>query len=140
MEEPKKDVIIKTESSKFVHVTQEDLLNNHGVSPQQIAEVKSRYHFHKLSSVTLNHSTLICTFASDPDPSSIFYTPFEEGEAPVREFCIDEVLDGGDGVSSGDGRIEEKDIEIMPDGLAVRVGEKYISSEEIYLTPSAIKK
>lgn len=124
MEEPKKDVIIKTESSKFVHVTQEDLLNNHGVSPQQIAEVKSQYHFHKLSSVTLSSYTLICTFAPDSDPSSIFYTPLENGVEPVRLYEVGEI---------------EGEVELMPDGLAVRVGEKYISAEEIYTTPIALK-
>lgn len=128
MEEPKKDVIIKTESSKFVHVTQEDLLNNHGVSPQQIAEVKSQYHFHKLASVSLHHHTLICTFAPDPDPSSIFYTPPERGVAPVRFFDLED-FDGVDGVVDS---IEEGEVEIMPDALSVRVGDHFIPSETIF--------
>lgn len=121
---------------KNLHITAEDLFNNPGVDEQQIAEVKSQYHFHKLSSVNLTHHTIICTFAPDSDPSSIFFTPEENNKAPVREFCIDEVLDGGDGVDCGDCADEEKvKIEIMPDGLAVRIGEKYISSEEIWDQP-----
>lgn len=79
-------------------------------------EEKKKYHFHKLSSVTLSSHTLICTFAVDTDPSSIFYTPFEDGKEPVREYKIE----------------EEGDVAITSDALAVRVGEKYISSEEIY--------
>lgn len=86
-------------------------------------EEKSQYHFHKLSSATLFSHTLVCTFAIDPDPSSIFYTPLERGAAPVREYEIEE---GGE-------------VELMPDALAVRVGEKYISSDEIYTTPIAPK-
>lgn len=106
------------EFRKNVKITKEGLLNNPGVDPKQIAKVKSQYHFHKISSVTLSSHTLICTFAPDSDPSSIFYTPFEEGKEPVREY---EVVEGIEG-----------EVELMPDALAVRVGEKYISSEEIY--------
>lgn len=107
-----------TKTRKGACVTEEDIQNNPGVAPEQIAEVKSQYHFHKLASVSLHHHTLICTFAVDSDPSSIFYTPFEEGKEPVREY---EVVEGIEG-----------EVELMPDALAVRVGEKYISSEEIY--------
>ena len=110
---------IKTRSGEEVQVTVQDIANNPGVAPKQIAEVKSHYHFHKLSSVTLNHNTLICTFVPDPDPSSIFYTPEESNKAPVREYAVE----------------ERGEVELMPDGLAVRVGEKYISSEEIYTHP-----
>lgn len=89
-------------------------------SPYEASEEeKSHYHFHKLSSVTLSSHTLICTFAPDPDPSSIFYTPLENNTSPVREYKID----------------EEGDVSIAPDGLAVRIGEKYISSEEIWDQP-----
>lgn len=110
---------IKTRSGEEVQVTVQDIANNPGVAPKQIAEVKSHYHFHKLSSVTLNHNTLICTFVPDPDPSSIFYTPLENNTSPVREYKIN----------------EEGDLSITPDGLAVRIGEKYISSEEIWDQP-----
>lgn len=109
-------------TSKPVHVTAGDLLNNPGVAPEQIAEVKSQYHSHKLSSVTISSNTLICTFLVDPDPFSIFYTPLEEGKEPVREYRIE--------------GIEEKDIEIAPDALAVKVGETLISSETIFSTPT----
>jgi len=39
----------------------------------------------------------------------------------VREYEVGEV-----------GEVEKEKIEIMPDGLGVRVGEQYISSEEIW--------
>lgn len=102
-----------------IYVTQEDLHNNPGVDINEIKKVKEKYHFHKLSSVILNHNTLICTFSIDPDPSSIFYTPLENNTSPVREYKIN----------------EEGDLSITPDGLAVRIGEKYISSEEIWDQP-----
>lgn len=110
---------ITTKSGQSVPVTAEDLHNNPGVAPKEIAKVKSQYHFHKLSSVTLSFHTLTCTFLVDLDPSSIFYTPLEDGKEPVREYRIE-----------GEGKVE-----IMPDALAVRVGEQYISSEEIYTAP-----
>lgn len=98
------------------YVTQKDLQNNPGVGINEIKEVKEKYHFHKLASVTLHHHTLICTFQPNLDPTSIFYTPLERGVAPVREYKIE----------------EEGDVELMKDGLGVRVGEQYISSEEIW--------
>lgn len=101
-----------------IYVTQKDLQNNPGVDPEQIAEVKSQYHFHRISSVSLSGSVLHCVFAVDEDPASIFYTPLEDGAAPVRRYEVEA------------GR-EEK-IEIMPDGLSVRIREQYISSEEIW--------
>lgn len=101
-------------------VTEQDKLNNPGVDISEIKEVKSQYHFHKLSSVTLSSYTLICTFAPDSDPSSIFFTPEENNKAPVREYEVGNV---------------EGDVSITPDGLAVRIGEKYISSEEIWDQP-----
>lgn len=107
-----------------MEITEQDKLNNPGVDLEQIAKVKSQYHFHKLSSVNPNHHTLHCTFVPDPDPSSIFYTPLEDGAEPVREYNI----------------YEEGELEIMPDGLAVRIktnqsgaeDEIIISSEEIW--------
>ena len=104
-----------------IYVTQEDFLNNPGVSPSEIAEVKSQYHFHKLSSATFTHHTLICTFQIDLDPSSIFYTLPENGSAPVREYEVDSI----------------GDVEILLDGLAVKITtpnkeEIIISSEEIW--------
>lgn len=121
---PKNAVVIP----RAVKVTEQDLQNNPGVDPEEIAEVKSHYHFHKLASVSLHHHTLICTFAIDPDPSSIFYTPLERGAAPVRFFDLKD-FDGVDGVVDS---IEEGEVEIMPDALSLRVGDHYIPSEEIF--------
>lgn len=93
-------------------------------------EEKHKYHFHKLAYVSLQNHTLICTFTPDPDPSSIFYTPLERGAAPVRFFDLKNF--DGDDVEEMDRSIEEKDVEIMPDALSVRVGDHYISSEAIF--------
>jgi len=104
-------------------VTEQDKLNNPGEDPEQITEVKSQYHFHKLSSVTLSSHTLTCTFVPDVDPSSIFYTPEECNKAPVREYKIN----------------EEGEVEIMPDGLAVGIKMDQSGSEdEIIITSEEI--
>lgn len=111
-----------------MNVTKDDIRNNPGVSPEQIAEVKSQYHFHKLSSVTLHDHTLICTFALDEDPTSLFYTLPESGSSPVRLFDVSKWSKFIDG-------IEEKqpnNITIAPDSLAVIIGDEIISSEEIW--------
>lgn len=107
---------LTTKSGKTVRLTDEDLLNNPGVEIDTIAEVKSQYHFHRISSATLNHHTLTCTFAIDTDPSSIFYTLPENDAEPVREYEVE-----------GKG-----DIEITPDRLSVKIGEQLISAEEIW--------
>ena len=106
-----------TEPEDNVKITKEDLLNNPGVDIGTIAEVKSQYHFHRISSVSLSQHSLICTFQIDPNPSSIFFTPEENGKEPVREYTIETV---------------PKTIEITPDGLSVKVGEQLISAEEIW--------
>lgn len=108
-----------------MEITEQDIRNNPGVEISEIKEVKSHYHFHKLSSVTLSSHTLHCTFAVDLDPASIFYTPLENDAAPVREFDLCSV----DGVDSS---IEEKEVEIMPDALAVKVGDSLIPTVLIF--------
>lgn len=103
-------------------ITEEDKRNNPGVDEATIQTVKEQYHFHRLASVSLHDHTLHCTFQVDTDPTSIFYTPFEEGKEPVREYVIDGV----------DGGVDAADVVVLKDGLSVRVGEQYISSEEIF--------
>lgn len=102
-----------------MEITEQDKLNNPGVDEHTIQSVKEQYHFHRISSASLSGSVLLCVFAVDEDPSSIFYTPLENNTSPVREYKIE----------------QEGDVSITPDGLAVRIGEQYISSEEIWDQP-----
>lgn len=106
-----------------MEVTEQDKKNNPGVDEATIQYIKAQYHFHKLSSVTLHDHTLHCTFLVDTDPVSLFYTPLERGAEPVRDYDVSKV----------EGVEKEEKIKIMPDGLSVRVGDQYISSEEIWV-------
>lgn len=99
-----------------MEITEQDKRNNPGVDEATIESVKEQYHFHRISSVSLSGSVLHCVFAVDEDPTSIFYTPLEDGAAPVRNYEVGEV----------------GEVKLMPDGLGVRVGKQYISSEEIF--------
>lgn len=100
-----------------MEITEQDKLNNPGVSLEEIAKVKSQYHFHRISSVSLSQHSLICTFQIDDDPTSLFYTPEENGKEPVRKYKIE---------------TEDKTPQIAPDALSVNVGEQLISAEEIW--------
>ena len=101
-----------------MEITEEDIRNNPGVDINEIKEEKSKYHFHKLASVTLSGSVLHCIFQVDTDPTSLYYCLPEGGFPPVREFYIGNSVDG--------------EVVVMKDGLSVRVGEQYFSSEEIF--------
>lgn len=103
-----------------MEITEQDKLNNPGVDEHAIQTIKEQYHFHRISSASLSGSVLFCVFAVDEDLSSIFFTPEENNKAPVREYEVGNV---------------EGDVSITSDGLAVRIGEKYISSEEIWDQP-----
>jgi hypothetical protein len=110
-----------------MEITEEDKRNNPGVDEHTIQAVKEQYHFHKLASVSfIPPHTLHCTFQVDTDPASIFYTPLEDGTAPVREYDVSKI----EGVVSS--KVEKEKIEIMPDGLAVRVGDHLIPTVLIF--------